>query len=97
MWIDGWSESQRVPELEKMSRNLDLQWKAALTQVIENGVATGAFRCADPTGAAWRILAVLDGLAVQVTVHERVISRRQLANWVRLTAARELDVDPKDL
>ncbi|MEJ3745233.1 TetR family transcriptional regulator C-terminal domain-containing protein [Actinomycetes bacterium KLBMP 9797] len=97
MWIDGWSESQRVPELEKMSRNLDLQWKEALTRVIENGVATGAFRCADPTGAAWRILAVIDGLAVQVTVHDRVITRRQLADWVRLAAARELDLNPTDL
>lgn len=78
MWIDGWSESQRMPELEKLSRHLDLRWKEALTEVITAGVTAGAFKCDDPTGAAWRILALIDGLAVQVTVHERVISRRQL-------------------
>lgn len=97
MWIDGWSESQRVPQLEKMSRDLDLQWKAALTDVIKNGVASGAFTCADPVGAAWRILALMDGLAVQVTVHDRVITRRQLADWVRLAAAREVGLEPAAL
>ena len=39
----------------------------------------------------------IDGLAVQVTVHERVISRRQLADWVREHAARELGLEPDDL
>ena len=34
MWIDCWAESLRVPELEKVSRRLDLRWKEALTDVI---------------------------------------------------------------
>jgi AcrR family transcriptional regulator len=97
MWIDGWSESMRSPELERVSRRLDLRWKEALTEVITAGTRTGEFHCADPSGAAWRIIALIDGLAVQVSVHERVISHRQLADWVRLTAARELGVDPAAL
>jgi AcrR family transcriptional regulator len=97
MWIDCWAESLRVPELEKVSRRLDLRWKDALTEVITTGVKEGDFTCDDPTGAAWRIIALLDGLAVQVTVHERVITRRQLADWVRLTAARELGLEPTEL
>lgn len=39
----------------------------------------------------------MDGLAVQLAVHERVISRRQFAEWVRLVAARELGLDPTQL
>lgn len=97
MWIDCWAESLRVPELEKVSRRLDLRWKDALTEVITTGVKEGDFTCDDPTGAAWRIIALIDGLAVQVTVHERVITRRQLADWVRLTAARELGLEPAQL
>ena len=97
MWIDGWSESLRVPELEKVSRRLDLRWKEALTEVITAGVADGSFICEDPSGAAWRISALIDGLAVQVAVHDRVISRRQLADWVRLSAARELGLRPDQL
>ena len=97
MWIDCWSESMRVPELEKVSRRLDLRWKDALTDVIVAGVKEGEFSCPDPTGAAWRVIALIDGLAVQVTVHERVISRRQLSDWVRVTAARELGLKPEQL
>lgn len=97
MWIDCWAESLRVPELEQVSRRLDLRWKDALTEVIEAGVDEGVFDCDDPVGAAWRTIALIDGLAVQLTVHQRVISRRQLGDWVRLAAARELGLDPTDL
>lgn len=92
MWIDGWSESLRSAELEKVSRRLDLRWKEALTEVIAAGTATGDFRCPDPYAAAWRIIALIDGLAVQVTVHGRVITRTQLREWVRVAAGRELDL-----
>ncbi|GAA4442703.1 TetR family transcriptional regulator C-terminal domain-containing protein [Phytohabitans houttuyneae] len=97
MWIDGWSESLRTPELEKVSRRLDLRWKEALTEVISEGVDAGLFKCDDPTGAAWRILALIDGLAVQVSVHDRVISRRQLSEWIRHTTAREVGVEAVQL
>ena len=97
MWIDCWAESLRVPELEKVSRRLDLRWKEALTDVITSGVKDGEFTCDDPSGAAWRIIALVDGLAVQLTVHERVITRKQLSDWVRLAAARELGLDPDRL
>jgi AcrR family transcriptional regulator len=97
MWIDCWAESLRVPELEKVSRRLDLRWKEALTDVIAAGVKDGEFTCDDPSGAAWRIIALIDGLAVQLTVHERVITRKQLSDWVRLAAGRELGLDPAEL
>lgn len=97
MWIDGWAESMRVPELERVSRRLDLRWREALTDVISAGVADATFKCDDPAGVAWRISALIDGLAVQVTVHTRVISRRQLGDWVRTAAARELMLEPDGL
>ena len=97
IWIDGWSEALHVPELEKVSRRLDLRWRDALTDVIRDGMTAGAFKCEDPSGAAWRINALIDGLAVQVNVHERVISRRQLGEWVRLGVSRELGIEPEQL
>jgi AcrR family transcriptional regulator len=97
IWIDGWAESMRVPELERVSRRLDLRWKEALAEVIRAGVESGQFSCADPYAAAWRITSLADGLTVQATVHERLLSRRQLAEWVRVAAGRELAVAPEQL
>ena len=97
MWIDGWAESMRVPELEAVSRRLDLRWKEALTEVITAGVARASFTCDDPHGAAWRLIALIDGLAVQVTVHDQVISQRTLAGWIRTAAANELGLDARQL
>jgi AcrR family transcriptional regulator len=97
MWIECWAEALRVPELERVSRRLDLRSKDALSGVIKAGATEGDFACPDPTGAAWRIIALLDGLGVAATVHPRVISRRQLSEWVRLGAARELGLEPDSL
>jgi hypothetical protein len=36
-------------------------------------IADGSFVCADPVGAACRLLALIDGLAVQRTVHDDVM------------------------
>ncbi len=97
MWIDGWAEAKRIPELERASRRLDVRWRDAMAGVIKAGVAADLFTCGDPIGAAWRIASLVEGLAVQFTVHERIITRRQLGDWVRLSAARELGLTPEQL
>lgn len=97
MWIDGWSEALRVPELEKVSRRLDLRWKEALIEVITAGVDDDSFKCEDPVGAAWRLNCMIDGLAVQLMVHDKVITRKQAGDWMRLAAAREVGVAPEAL
>ncbi len=90
LWIDGWGEALRNDQLKRISQELDDEWKQALQIIITEGVANGEFACADPHGAAWRLAAILDGLAVQVTVHEGTISRSQLSSWVRTAASLEL-------
>lgn len=97
IWIDGWAESLRNPDLERVSRRLDLRWKEALIEVITAGVDDGSFKCDDPAGAAWRLNCLIDGLAVQLMVHDKAINRRQAAQWMRLGAAREVGLDPADL
>jgi len=94
LWIDGWGEALRNPELQRISRQLDVRWKEGLEEVIRQGVEGGEFACADPSATAWRLAAVLDGLGVQLTVHEQAVSRDQLIDWVRVTACLELGLAP---
>jgi AcrR family transcriptional regulator len=90
LWIDAWAVALREPALRKVSRELDVRWKEAVAEVIAIGVATGEFTCGDPHGAAWRITAMLDGLAVQLTVHKGLLTRRQVVEWVHRFAEFEL-------
>jgi AcrR family transcriptional regulator len=94
LWIDAWSQALRNPELQRVSRALDLRWKETVARVIGDSVAAGECSCPDPSATAWRLTALLDGLAVQVTVHHGVLSRGQLLEWVRVAAAGELGLDP---
>jgi AcrR family transcriptional regulator len=90
LWIDGWSEALRNPELEAVSRRLDLRWKEALAEAIAAGVADGSFHCDDPVKAAWRITSLIDGLAVQLTVHPDVLDRATVLGWISEAVSREL-------
>ena len=90
LWIDAWGEAMRVKELAAISQSLDVEWKDVLETIIRDGVAAGECTCADPRAAAWRLAALMDGLAVQATVHEGVLTRRELTEWVRQAAVVEL-------
>jgi AcrR family transcriptional regulator len=97
LWIDAWAASLHMPEMRRMSQRLDVHWKDTVATTIESGVQGGEFRCDDPHAAAWRITAMMDGLAIQNVVHRGLVTRRQMRQWVLRQAALELDVDPAAL
>jgi AcrR family transcriptional regulator len=94
LWIDAWATSLRSPEMAEVSRRLDLRWKDTVAEIVRQGVEAGEMTCADPAAAAWRLTAMLDGLAVQATVHQGLVTRRQVTSWIRTAAAAELGIEP---
>jgi len=97
LWVDAWAAALRSPELRRVSKRLDLRWKDSVADIIAAGVGTGEFTCDDPHAAAWRITAMIDGLAIQVTVHRGLLTRGQMAAWVTQLAAHELGVAADEL
>ncbi|MEV0229590.1 TetR family transcriptional regulator C-terminal domain-containing protein [Nonomuraea sp. NPDC050786] len=97
LWIDAWSEAMRNPELEEISRRIDYQGRVLLRGIIEAGVACGEFKCEDSDDATWRILALVDGLAIQTHVHAKVLSRRRVNVLIRTAAAAELGISAEKL
>lgn len=93
LWVDAWAEALRNPELRVHCRTLDRRWTDAIAATIASGVQAGAFVCTDPESVARRITSLMDGLAVQATVHRR-LSRTQLKKWAGEYAAAQLAVDP---
>ncbi len=90
LWIDWWDEALRSEALATISSEFDTAWVAILEELIESGVHDGVFDCKDPHGAAWRLSALLDGLAIQVVLPRRTVSRRQMLDHARVGAAREV-------
>ncbi|MFD5681816.1 TetR/AcrR family transcriptional regulator [Streptomyces bacillaris] len=97
LWIEGWAASLREPALREVAGDLDRRWKTELAEVIEQGAAAGEFRCADPESAAWRLTALLDGLAVQMTSYEGPLPRATMLRWTDEALARELGIDESTL
>lgn len=90
LWLDAWAEAARRPAVQATSRRLNLEWQGLLERTITDGVRSGAFDSADPGSAAWRILSLLDGLALQVVAHGTTISREDVVAWSTAAAEREL-------
>lgn len=93
LWIEGWAVALREPALQEVTRNLDRRWKAALAEVIAEGVTAGEFHCPDPEATALRLTALLDGLAVQLTSYAGAVPRSRAQKWVDQALARELGLE----
>ena len=97
LWLDAWAEAGRRPALREVSGRLNLAWAAMLERAIRDGVRDGVFRSEDPAGAAWRILSLVDGLALQVVAHQTIVDRADMLAWAATATERELQLPPGSL
>lgn len=95
LWIDGWASALRDPALAAVIKDLDRRWKQAVGDVIAEGVRVAGFTVDDPMGAAVRITALLDGLAVHSIVNggDRSLTSAYIARQVAL----EVGLEPAEL
>ena len=94
LWLDAWAEAARRPVLREASSRLNLAWAGLLERAIRDGVRDGTFHNDDPAGAAWRILSVVDGLALQVVAHRTIIERSDMLAWAAKATELELGLSP---
>ncbi len=97
LWLDAWAEAARRPVVQAVSRRLNVAWQRLLAETATDGVATGVFRCEDPAATAWRVLSLLDGLALQTVVHEAAVDRTSVLAWSMAYAEQELGLAPGTL
>ncbi|UVI34834.1 TetR/AcrR family transcriptional regulator [Brevibacterium spongiae] len=84
IWIDAWSAGLFDEAVSSTYAALDREWKSVLRGLMDEAIAAG--ECRTPTGGteacATRILAYLDGLAIQVMVNPSAVDTAVLATWV---------------
>ena len=92
LWIDAWGEALRNPLMKKISQELDERSGSLLERVLRAGVASGEFRCPDPSASSARLTGLIDGLAVQFAAHNDLLTRDAFIDHVRWLAAAEVGV-----
>jgi AcrR family transcriptional regulator len=94
LWLDAWAEASRRPALQRSTRRLNEEWQALLAELLRTGVAEGLMVCGEPDAVAWRLVSLLDGLALQTVAHGDLISREQAVTWAQVAAELELGLAP---
>jgi len=90
VWLDAWAEAARRPALQQTSRRLNEEWQGLVATLIRGGVSAGVMVCDEPDAAAWRIISLLDGLALQSVAHRDLVRLDDANTWAREYAEREL-------
>lgn len=94
LWMEVWVRALRDEATAALRRTLDTRWRTTLRDVIDAGLAEGAFRCPDPHITVLRLAALMDGLAVQVALGDPEVGPGQMSRLWLTAAAAELALDP---
>jgi AcrR family transcriptional regulator len=62
VWMEAIEAARGDPALDAAVARCEAMLLDRIARILEAGHASGAWRCADPRAAAWRILALHDGL-----------------------------------
>jgi AcrR family transcriptional regulator len=89
VWLDVWSAAAYHPALLAASQRRNQEWQELMAGLFRDGIAQGSFHCSDPEAAAWRLLALLDGMAIQTVAQQTAMPRERLHGWVRAAARAE--------
>jgi AcrR family transcriptional regulator len=92
-WMDAWSSSARHPAVRDIAAKLNAGWQRLIEEVLREGMQTGEFACPDPRASAWRLLAMLDGLTIQVVAHHDGPGRADVEKWSMEAARAETGRD----
>ena len=90
LWFDLWAQAFRHPEVKKDRAELDAQWRDLIARVVQEGVDKGEIESVDAHEFSIMWGSLLDGLVIQVSLDDPVVTV-PLARRIALeTAEKEL-------
>ena len=96
LWIEIWVRALRDPDMAKDREVLDKRWRAQIADIVRSGQQSGEFPVDDPAeDLALRLGAMIDGLAVQVLMHDADVTPQRMRDVCLEVAARELGFEPE--
>lgn len=79
VWLQLWAGALRDEELRRINETAYEKWRNLISSVILEGHAVGALTSSDPEGAANALVALIDGLAVQVLLKSPTIDAKVMS------------------
>jgi AcrR family transcriptional regulator len=93
LWFDLWAQAFRHPEVKKDRAQLDAQWRDLIARIVQDAVDAGEIADLDVASFAILWASLLDGLTVQVSLQDPVVTL-PLARKIALDLAyKELGID----
>ena len=93
LWMELWARALRDPGSRKARERLDNRWREEIADVIRAGQEADEFSDADADEVALLLCSLLDGLAVQTTLHDPDVSRERMLRCALGTAESLLDCE----
>ena len=93
MWLEIWARARHDDRLRRARQQLDDDWRGLIARIVRDGTADGTFAPTNADEAALGLAALIDGLAVQVTLGDATISRGFMRDICVESADRMLGVD----
>ncbi len=93
LWIELWTRALRDPSVRAARERLDDNWRAMLSRIVAAGARSGEFAPGDADRAAHTLAALIDGLAVQVTLGDGTVPQERMLELCITAANSLLDVD----
>jgi AcrR family transcriptional regulator len=93
LWMELWGRALRDGGAATARQRLDDRWRDQIANVIRDGQELGEFAEADADDAATIVAAVLDGLAVQVTLGDPAITTERMRDLAVRSAEVLLDCE----
>lgn len=68
VWVQAWALGRVNEPLAAQVRTQMDAWQGAIRDIVDKGVAAGAFTAPDASAVAWQVLGMIDGLNAQALV-----------------------------
>lgn len=73
VWLDLWAQAARHEAVGRVREEFDEHWRETIRTIVREGLQSGEFRHVDVDDFATMFAALLDGLAVQIALQDRVV------------------------
>ncbi len=74
LWFDLWAQAFRHPEVKKDRADLDAQWRDLIARIVQDGIDHGEIQKVDVHEFAAMWSSLLDGLVIQVSLDDPVVT-----------------------